>query len=645
MAVRDVVQAAAGVGGGGGEYVEDVFSTYLYTGNSSTQTITNGIDLAGEGGMVWTKDRGPVSASHYLTDTAIGIDQYLKSDVTNAQQFSNTRITSLNLDGYTLGSNAATNASGASYASWTFRKAPKFFDVVTWTGNNTNNRQILHSLGSRPGMVVVKNISEAADWYVWHRSLAPSGGSAANIRLNTTDAVQYSDYYVEDSTSSEYIQLGLYGGLNESGRTYVAYVFAHDAGGFGDDGEQNVISCGSYTGNGSATGPVIDLGYEPQWLLIKRTDNARAWYLLDNMRGLATGSSGDVFFEIDTSAAESSSSNAYVGLTPTGFSLETTAAGFNASGGTYIYIAIRRPMKTPESGTEVFEVYQGDGTGPPGVQTSFPVDFGFYRALTNSSSNWEVGTRLLQGKELAFNTTGAEFDDSKNQFDYQDGWRTGSISSIFYAWNFRRAPGFFDVVAYTGTSSVRTVAHNLGVPPELIIAKNRTGRPSQDGHWLVYDKFNTATNYMILNLNSQSNATSGAWNNTEPTSSVFTLGTLNWVNVSGEPNVAYLFASCPGVSKVGSYTGNGSTQAIDCGFSNGARFVLIKRTDSTGDWMVWDTARGIVSGNDPRMALNSTDAEYTGGDYLLVPSASGFTVAASSLVNLNNASFIFLAIA
>ena len=84
-------------------YIENLFSTYLYTGNSSTQTITNGIDLAGEGGMVWTKDRGPVSASHYLTDTAIGIDQYLKSDVTNAQQFSNTRITSLNLDGYTLG--------------------------------------------------------------------------------------------------------------------------------------------------------------------------------------------------------------------------------------------------------------------------------------------------------------------------------------------------------------------------------------------------------------------------------------------------------------------------------------------------------------------------------------------------------------
>ena len=237
MAVRDVVQAAAGVGGAG-EYVEDVFSTYLYAGNGSTQTITNGIDLDGEGGLVWVKNRTGAN-NHILTDSARGTANFLRSNLTNAQDTNSPNlISAFNSNGFSLGVNYAdVNASSNNYASWSFRKSPSFFDVVTWTGNNTNNRQILHSLGSRPGMVVVKNISESADWYVWHKSLAPSGGSAANLRLNTSDAVQYSDYYVEDSTSSEYIQLGLAGGLNESGRQYVAYVFAHnDAGGFGDDG-------------------------------------------------------------------------------------------------------------------------------------------------------------------------------------------------------------------------------------------------------------------------------------------------------------------------------------------------------------------------------------------------------------------------
>ena len=215
MSVRDVVQAAAGVGGGG-EYIEDVFSTYLYDGTQTAKTITNGIDLAGEGGMVWSKVRNN-SGTHRLNDSVRGVSNGLRSDSTAADQTVSNGITAFNSDGYALGTDAGNsgyNFNNYTYASWTWRKSPNFFDIVTWAGNNTNNRQILHNLGSRPGMVVVKNISEATDWYVWHRSLAPSGGSAANLRLNTTDAVQYSDYYVEDSTSSEYIQLGLAGGLN-----------------------------------------------------------------------------------------------------------------------------------------------------------------------------------------------------------------------------------------------------------------------------------------------------------------------------------------------------------------------------------------------------------------------------------------------
>jgi hypothetical protein len=115
---------------------------------------------------------------------------------------------------------------------------------------------------------------------------------------------------------------------------------------------------------------------------------------------------------------------------------------------------------------------------------------------------------------------------------------------------------------------------------------------------------------------------------------------------SGATYATYLFATCPGVSKVGSYTGNGSSQTINCGFTGGARFVLVKRTDSTGNWLMVDTARGLVSAGDPTMYLNSTAAEVTGVDWI-DPDSSGFIVNQESTMNanVNTATYIFLAIA
>jgi hypothetical protein len=127
---------------------------------------------------------------------------------------------------------------------------------------------------------------------------------------------------------------------------------------------------------------------------------------------------------------------------------------------------------------------------------------------------------------------------------------------------------------------------------------------------------------------------------------VFSLGTDATVNASGGTYVAYLFASCPGVSKVGSYTGTGATQVINCGFTGGARFVLIKSTSTTGNWYVWDSARGIVAGNDPYLLLNSTAAEVTNTDWVDT-AATGFELsnAGGNLANSNGVSYIFLAIA
>jgi hypothetical protein len=110
--------------------------------------------------------------------------------------------------------------------------------------------------------------------------------------------------------------------------------------------------------------------------------------------------------------------------------------------------------------------------------------------------------------------------------------------------------------------------------------------------------------------------------------------------------IAYLFATLAGISKVGSYTGNGTSQTIDCGFSTGAKFILIKRTDSAGDWFMWDTVRGIVAGNDPHLSLNTTAAEVTTDDSI-DPDTSGFIVNQNATTNINvtSAEYIYYAIA
>ena len=153
---KKLLQAAAGSAGGAGLNVEDVFSTYLYTGNDTSQTITNGIDLDGEGGMTWLKTRDDTH-SHYLFDTERGAGYYLNSDTAGAQAYHATAwVTGFNSDGFDIGYSVAINDDANDHASWTFRKAPKFFDVVTYTGNGTAGRAISHNLGSVPGMIIIK---------------------------------------------------------------------------------------------------------------------------------------------------------------------------------------------------------------------------------------------------------------------------------------------------------------------------------------------------------------------------------------------------------------------------------------------------------------------------------------------------------
>jgi hypothetical protein len=644
---KKLLQAAAG-NAGESLYVEDVFSTYLYEGNGSTQTITNGIDLDGEGGMVWVKDREG-TGYHVLMDTERGIAKQVYSNSTNAENNNSDGPTSFNSDGFSLGAWSFVNSNTVDFASWTFRKAEKFFDVVTYTGNGLSGRTVSHNLGSVPGMIIVKALAGAEDWAVYHR------GNTANpetdyLELNTTNATADSAAWWNDTapTDTEFT-LGNDGAVNGNTVGFVAYLFASDAGGFGDDGSESIIKCGSYTGNGSTTGPEIDLGFEPQWVMVKRTNSTGNWLLLDVMRGFGESTDNELYANL--SLAEGSGLN-WARPFATGFQPQDTMGDINASGGNYIYIAIRRPMKTPESGTEVYNTITRTGTGSIANVTGvgFPLDFmtTFYR----SSAQDKVVFDRMRGPTQYLNTAGTtqEINVGTNgliSFD-MDGFTTNAfgyannLGTDFVNHCFKRATGFFDVVAYTGTGVARTVTHNLGVVPELMIVKNRN---SAFYGWSVYHSATGNTKRLEIDTTSSANSVI-SWNNTTPTETVFTLGDENGVNRSAYTYISYLFATLAGVSKVGSYTGTGADLNVDCGFSAGARFILIKRTDSTGDWYVWDSARGIVAGNDPYLLLNTTAAEVTSTDYI-DPLSSGFTVTSSApaALNASGGTYIFLAIA
>jgi hypothetical protein len=661
---KKLAQGAAGAAGGAGLNVEEVFSTYLYDGAGSAQTITNGIDLSTEGGLVWVKVRD-TAVNHNLSDTERGASFTLHSNSTqedteypNSPAYGN--ITSFNTDGFTLGADtsgaAYRNDSSHEYVSWTFRKAPKFFDVVTYNGNSGTN-VISHNLGSTPGCMFIKCTSSSApsgttsQWMVYHRGL--SSPTAQALYLNSTTTAQgYGTglFGVSDTTFT----LNNTNETNDTGNSYVAYLFAHNDGdgGFGPNGDQDIIKCGSYTGNGSSTGPEIDLGFEPQWLIVKEASNANSWFIIDAMRGIISNGD-DNTLRANTNGAEGQSIGNGVRLTATGFKVENSSTGTNRNNSTYIYIAIRRgPMAVPESATDVFamDFLGATSPNPPAYNSSgWPVDMGIQASVGAVNSNVN-SARLIQGTFLRTDSTQAETGNTQYAFDFQDGWRDSTaVSNNYLGYMWRRAPNFFDVVAYTGTGSARTIDHNLGVKPDMMWFKKR----NSTSNWAVWHKDLTSTTngYILLDQPLAEGTLSTAWNGTEPTASNFSLGTWSQVNQSSSTFICYLFASLNGVSKVGTYSGNGGTsvtgtgQNIDCGFSSGARFVIIKALNADDHWFVYDTTRGIVAGNDATLFLNLTSAQSTTSDEI-DPLNSGFTILnGNNQLNRTGRDYIFYAIA
>ena len=644
MSVNKLIGALGAAGAGGGAVnVSDVFSTYLYTGNSSTQTITNGIDLSGEGGLVWAKQRTGSSSQHALFDTENGTLKALASSNTSALA-TEASVTSFNENGFSLGN--FNNTSGEDYASWTFRKAPKFFDVQTWSGNSSASRNISHNLGSVPGMIMVKCTSHYTDWVVYHRSV----GATKYAILNDTAAFGANQYIWNNTTPTDSVfTISDNNALNASGRTYVAYLFAHNNGDgeFGPDADQDIIKCGIFTRSASNT-TTVNLGFEPQWILTKKHSGTGNWYITDGMRGMSFGDGAN------EAQAEMIAPNTS-GAAFDGDILQPTATGFQSleshqyldGGESYIYVAIRKPpTKELESVDDFFAIDNKDTSGT--YYAGWPPDFVLQKNNvddTGTTSPFIASTRLL-GNYYVRTDSNTNLSANNMRWDNMDGVGTGTSTADAsdYCWMWRKYPEVFDCVSYAGNgSSTNAISHNLGVTPEMIWAKCVR---DADTIWMVYHKDLTNTHsYLELNDTSGAvNTNTNVWKSV--TSSNFTIGSVLDINGNTRHHIAMLFATKAGFTKVGSYTGNGSSQTIDCGFSNGAKLVMIKKYTAGGDgWLWFDSDRGIISGNSPYLYLDDTGYQFSSQNYLS-PHSSGFTVpSGGSEVNASGVGYIFYAIA
>ena len=860
------IQGAAGAGGSS-TYVDEVFNTKTYRGNATERSITTGIDLAGEGGLLWFKNRDQSNQSHRLVDTTALPDSsspwysyVLQTNANSARMASANGFKSFNSDGFTIQTDASVNGNNDPQVAWSFRKAPGFFDIVTYTGNGTAGRTVSHNLGSVPGFIAIKCTSDADHWCCYHKSRG--GTKFIALDLDNAESTNSNGFNDTNPTSTE-VTLGASGRCNGNGRTYVMYLFAggestaatarcvemdgsdyfdtstssdytfgtgnftvetwfrvdedysnngnyptildartdgsytnfwvvyvdlnknikfYNAGGdriisdiliergqwyhiavvrnnaetqlyvngisqgaysdstnysntsirfganavsagyhfdgafsnlrvvkgtavyttsfrpptapltnitntkllcfndssttgttvgtitasgnptasihspfddpegfkFGEGGNQNIVKCGSYIGNGSSTGPEIDLGFEPQWVMAKRVDAGADWLIWDIMRGITTGGTQSDPMLYPNEEYSESTSIYRMDLTPRGFKITSSNGAINANNAIYSYIAIRRPDplvgKPAEAGTEVFAI-DNDTNVNPDFRSTFPVDYAFAKEVSSNGTGWWTSARLIQGNRLYINEQSPESaGQAWCNFDWgdPDGWSTGNFQSTVYSWMFKRHAGF-DVVTYRGTGTPMYVPHNLNAVPEMMWVKSRTQTSS---YWGVYhiglDAGNSQANpqnYRVnLHNNSQETATS-FWNTFTPTSEVFSVGN-SWTMASGNNYIAMLFTSITGISKVGYYTGNGSSITITTGFQ--PRFLFVKNVQGAQDWYVLDTTRGWGAGNDKHLSFNTTAGQ---GDWEFgTPTSTGFSFpSGNGGFNGNNEDYIYYA--
>ena len=330
----------------------------IYTGDgTSTRALTNTVNSTSfQPDLVWIKNRS-AGWGHRLSNSVVGANYALESNNTAAELYQNQYgyLASFNSNGFTVQTGSTddyyTNNSGDAYVAWHWKAggtsasntngsitstvsvgATQGFSVVTYTGNGTNGATVGHGLGVAPSMIITKMRNAVGTDYGWSTYHVSDG--TYNIWLNRTDAKNPGNWPTAP-TSTVFTPAVLdYNNVNTA--TYVNYCWAAVAG---------YSAFGSYTGNGSADGPFVFTNFRPRWVMIKRTDSANDWFIIDTSRN-TYNVAGTALYP-NSSSSETSNGFYDLDVVSNGFKVKATNAVTNASGGTYIYAAFAEsPFKT-----------------------------------------------------------------------------------------------------------------------------------------------------------------------------------------------------------------------------------------------------------------------------------------------------------
>ena len=318
--------------------VNEFFNTTLYTGSGAEKNIITGMNLQDNEGLVWIKGRNN-TYNHALYDTTRGAFNVVSSNTSEAQVNEGAGYFGLgafNPDGFRIGTNVTTNDSGKAYVAWTWKKAPRFFDVVTYTATQQPT-DIPHNLGCQPGWIFVKSITGgSSNWYCYSSTFGAlkftelnqsSSWRAAGSGPGTTNNI-----WNGTEPTDTHFTIGDDIGINNNGVQYVAYLWAEDeqfckVGSYGG---------GSYNGTSDASRTVVDdVGFRPQFVMIKG-GNGGFWCMMDDKRG------GSAMIQGESYGGENNPYSNSITFTDDGFIIQGTNGGTNTYP-EYTYLAIAAP--------------------------------------------------------------------------------------------------------------------------------------------------------------------------------------------------------------------------------------------------------------------------------------------------------------
>lgn len=311
---------------------DDYFGVDLYTGNGSSQSRSG---LRFQPDFAWFKGRSGAT-DHAIYDAVRGAQKRVETNNSDAEVTSDGGLTSFDSTGFSISSLAQINTNAATYVAWLMKESTTAgFDIVTYSGDNTANRNISHGLGVAPDFALVKRLDAAEDWFAWHQNLT---GNAYFCKLNATDAQSNtSSPWGTGNWSSTQFMVTNDGtnNTNASGtNNYIAYLWTEVPG---------FSKFGSYTGNGNADGPFVWCGFRPRYFLVKAATRIDEWWVLDTTRSSYNQAIAGIMASNDDSEY---SVYQFTDLLSNGFKLRSTNSGTNSSGETYVFIAFaENPFK------------------------------------------------------------------------------------------------------------------------------------------------------------------------------------------------------------------------------------------------------------------------------------------------------------